>query len=625
MGTKETQDKPFRRSSTLHVSRFTARYIKDPRSAGFHVLRFMLFGLLFFIFFGSVAYSQDITVSADVTPQIISLNETATLRVTISANQQLGNVAPPQLKALPEFNISYGGASSQYNLSSNQVSVSVTWTYVLSPKQVGQFTVPEIHISHSNKTYATEKVTIQVLPKSKKVPQNESTQDTFIDVFSSSTHKVEASVDNSHPYVNEQIIYTFRYLYTDRIPSFNTPKYTPPSLRQFWTTELERKQGRRQVIDGILYWVEEIQAGLFPITAGRVTIEPAKLSLPTARGRTLPQTSKVLVTNPVEVNVRPLPQEGKPTDFVGTVGQYRIHAQTDRQTIETGDGFTLRVQVSGTGNIKTAPAPTVPALPNMAIYDPQITDAIGLVDSKIQGSRTYEYVIIPSKEGDWTMPAIDYPYFDPQTESYQVARTVPITIDVLPNPNGAIGTIPSHTTQSDIHLLKQDIRYIKPDSLELSNQHLYPYKRVSFWFVQTLPIAIVLAVWFYRRRQTKRDPKQLQEQYAAKNALRIIEDAKKRPTDEPTAFYGTLANGLYQYIGDIFNIAPGGLNPELVRQRCEEAGFPESAIAQIVETLTQCDYVRFAPVAANPTDMEAALNRASASINEIEKERRSKL
>jgi hypothetical protein len=574
---------------------------------------------------GSAAYGQNITVAAEVTPKIISLNETATLRVTVSANQQLGNIGPPKLKALPEFNVSYGGASSQYNLTSNQLSVSVTWTYVLRPKKVGQFMVSPVQISHSNKTYTTDPISIKVLPKSKKLSQSGSTQNTFSDAFSNSTHKVEASVDNSRPYVNEQIIYTFRYFYTDRIPSFDSPKYTQPSLRQFWTTELERKRAQRQVIDGTLYWIEEIQVGLFPITAGRVTIEPAKLSLPLSTGRGRPQSSNLLITNPVEVAVRPLPEKRKPTNFAGTVGQYQIHAQTDRQIIEAGDGFTLRVQVSGTGNIKTVPAPTVPTLPNMAIYDPQITDAIGIVDSKVRGSRTYEYVIIPSKEGDWTIPAIDYPYFNPQTGSYQVARTVPITINVIPNPNGAIEATHSHTTQSDIHLLKQDIRYIKPDSLKLSDQHLQPYKHISFWVVQTLPIAVVLFVWFYRQRQAKRDPKQLREQYAAKNALQIIEAAKKHTTDEPAAFYGTLANGLYQYIGDICDISPGGLNPELVRQRCEEAGFPESAIAEIVATLTQCDYVRFAPVAANPTDMEDALNRASASINEIEKERQLKM
>ncbi|RKU07912.1 hypothetical protein C6502_16255 [Candidatus Poribacteria bacterium] len=622
MGTGKAQDKAFKRSgvwrfkypSVFYVSRFT-----------FYALRFALFGFVVFVFCGNVAYSQDITVSAAVTPKIISLNETATLRVTISANQQLGNIAAPKLKASPEFDVSYGASSSQYNLSGNQISVSVTWTYVLRPKKVGQFTVPSIQISHGNKTYTADPISIKVLPKSEKPSQSESTQDTFTDAFSSSTHKVEASVDNSRPYVNEQIIYTFRYLYTARIPSFNSPKYTRPSLRQFWTTELERNRAQRKMIDGTLYWIEEIRVGLFPITAGRVTIEPAKLSLPLSTGRGRPQSPNVLITNPVEVDVRPLPQQGRPTDFVGTVGQYRIHAQTDRQTIETGDGFTLRMQVSGTGNIKTVPTPIVPTLPNMAIYDPQITDAIRVVDSKVRGSRTYEYVIIPSKEGDWTIPAIDYPYFDPQTDSYQVARTMPITINVLPNSDGAVGTTPSHTTQSDIHLLKQDIRYIKPDSLKLSDQHLQPYKRISFWVVQTLPIAVVLLVWFYRQRQAKRDPKQLREQYAAKNALQIIEAAKKHPTDEPTIFYGTLANGLYQYIGDIFDVSPGGLNPELVRQRCEAAGFPESATTQIVDTLTQCDYVRFAPVAANPTDMEDAFNRARTSINEIEKERQLKI
>ncbi len=603
----------FRRSFTLHFLRFT-----------FYAFRFVLSVFLIFAFFGGNAHGQGITVSAEVTPKIISVNETASLRVTISANQQLGDIKPLELNVLPEFNVSYGGSSSQYNLTGNQFSVSVTWTYVLRPKKVGQFSLSNIHVSHDNKTYTANPIAIDVLPQSQRTLQNNSTQDTFTDTFSSSTHKIEASIDNSRPYVNEQIIYTFRYLYTARIPSINSPKYTPPSWRQFWTAELERKQARRQTIDGTLYWIQEIQVGLFPITAGNVTIEPAKLSLPTAAGQRFSQPSKVLVTDPVDLSVRPLPQEGKPANFAGTVGQYRIHAQTDRETIDVGDGFNLRVQVSGDGNIKTIPAPTVPTLPNMAIYDPQITDAIGIVDSKVQGSRTYEYVVIPSKEGRWTVPAIDYPYFDPQTESYQIARTAPIPIEVLPNPNGVTDTALPHTTSADINLLKQDIRYIKPDSLELSNQHLQPYKRVSFWVLQTLPIAIVLSIWLYRQRQAKHDPEKLRERYAAKNALRIIENAKKYAVHEPTAFYGTLANGLYQYIGDIFGISPAGLNPELVRQRCEEAGLPESATTPIFDTLTQCDYIRFAPVTDSPRDMEDTLNRAMSAISEIETERQLK-
>ena len=167
MGTKEASDKQFKRSSVWRVK----------RSFTLHVLRFVL---LVALFFSNAAYSQGITLSADVTPKVISLNETATLRVTVSANQQLGNIAPPKFKALPEFNVSRGGSSSHYNLSGNQISVSVTWTYVLRPKKVGQFTVSDIQISHGNKTYTADPISIQVLPTSKKPPQSESTQDTFV-------------------------------------------------------------------------------------------------------------------------------------------------------------------------------------------------------------------------------------------------------------------------------------------------------------------------------------------------------------------------------------------------------------------------------------------------------------
>ena len=589
-----------------------------------HVSRFTLPGLFVYALFAGVAYSQDITVSAGVTPKIINLNEMATLRVTLSGNTQFSQIAPPRLKSLPAFEVSYSGSSSQYNLIGNQISVSMTWSYLLRPEKVGRFTVPEIHITYGRKTYTTDPITIKVLPKSQKPSRRESSPNAFTDTFSGGAHKVEASVDNSRPYVNEQITYAFRYLYNARIPGFNSPQYAPPPLTRFWEKDLERKRRQRQVIDGTPYWVEEIQVALFPITAGKVTIEPAKLSLPISRGFGRINSPSVLVADAIEVDVRPLPQAGKPANFTGAVGQYQIHTQAHPQTIKAGDGFTLRLQVSGQGNIETLTPPVIPTIPNMTIYDPKITDSIGEVDSKIQGNRTYEYVIIPSEEGNWTIPAIEYPYFHPQKESYHIARTVPITITVLPNPDGATRTTTTQVTHSEMHLLKQDIRYIKPDSLKLTDRSAYPYRRASFWIAQILPVIVVLFVWFYQQQQARRDPKQLRQQNAAKRALKTLEEAEKQIENGPAAFFAALATGLYQYVGDIFDISPGGLNPELARQRCEAGDIPESSTTRFVDMLTRCDYVRFAPVAANPKDMENALNHARGAIHEIEKERQLK-
>ncbi|MCZ6676807.1 MAG: BatD family protein [Candidatus Poribacteria bacterium] len=587
----------------------------------FHVLLFTLLGFSVYVCFAGAAYSQNIRVLAAVTPKIITLDETATLRVTISGDTQFNRLQPPKLKLPPELGASYGGSSSQYNLSGGRIAVSMTWTYLLRGKKAGKFILPRIQIPYGGKTYTTDPITIEVLARSQKPGPSESRANTFTDTFNGGVHKVEAFVDNTQPYVNEQITYTFRYLYNTRIPSLDSPKYTLPAWTRFWEKTLDQKSNRREVVDGTPYWVAEIRVALFPIAAGKTRIEPAKLSLPTSVGFGRIDGLKVLVTDPIEIDVRPLPQSGKPATFTGAVGQYQISAQADRLELEAGDGLTLRVQISGQGNIETLTPPAIPALPNMTVYDPKITDAIGEVGSEIQGRRTYEYVIIPSKAGNWTIPAIAYPYFHPQTESYQIARTVPMTINVMPNPNGAIGTTTTQTVQSDVRVLKQDIRYIKPDSLKLTDQSVYPHKRASFWALQIVPVIVVLATWLYQQQRAKRDFTQLRRQQAAKKALSAIEAVEKQISRGPAAAFAALATGLYQYIGDIFDLSPTGLNPELARQQCEAAGLSEAVTTRLVEVLTQCDYVRFAPVAANPTDTENALNRAKTAIYAIEKER----
>jgi len=473
---------------------------------------------------------------------------------------------------------------------------------------------------------------IEVVPKSQKLTplparEREGAQNSFTDVFNGGPQKIEAFVDNPGPYVNEQITYTFRYLYSARIPSLEPPKYTPPSLTHFWKKELPRKRRHPEVIDGTTYQVEEIKVALFPLTAGATTIEPAQLALPARAGYSRSDTPKVLVTDAIEINVRPLPQTGKPAQFTGTVGQYQINAQVEdsrftgveRGTIEAGNGFTLRLQVSGRGNIETLTEPALPPLPNMTVYSPKITDAMDEAESNIQGSRTYEYVIIPSKAGNWTIPAIEYPYFDPQRESYQMARTVPIPINVLPG--GSTGTTTVRSTQSDIRVLKQDIQYIKPATVKLADGGVYFYQRPSFWGMQLLPVVVLGVAYGYKRQRAKRNFGQLRGQNATRNALRTIEHAEKKIESGSAAFFAALASGLYQYIGDIFTISPTGLTPELVRQQCKETGISEASTTRFVEVLIQCDYARFAPAAMSPTDMASALKGAKAAIHEIEKER----
>ena len=551
-----------------------------------------------------VAYSQDIHVSAEVSPQQIHLDERSMLRVTISGKTRLKQLQPPQLELSPEFIVSYNDLSNQYQWNGDQISPSLTWSYELIPQKVGQFTLTGIRIPYGGKTYAAPPLYITILPSTQEPTRSKRAPNSFTDAFTKAIHKVSAFVDNPHPYVNEQITYTFRYLYTARLPSLDSPTYSLPSLTGFWTKKLPKPPKKTEVIDGTEYWVVEVEVALFPIAAGKTRIEPTQLTLPV--GDT--DTPKILATDAIEIAVRPLPQMEKPPNFTGAVGEYQIDAKVDRSTVEAGSGFTLWLQVSGVGYFEKLKPPISPPIPDATIYHPKVTDKIDEIRSKVWGSRTYEYVIIPSKSGRLTIPEIEYPYFHPQKRRYQIARTDAIEVTVL------------SATTTDSQFMPSERR----DSISENSTNRQPlYKRISFWVTLLLLTAAVLGVWGYRRQSAKSIPNSLQPRNAATDALEAINQAAALIRTEKASsseFFTAIANSLYRYIGNRLNISAAGLDPERVRQQCKDANISESATKQLVEVLMQCDYARFAPVSVPPDNIKNTLKHARAVIHAIEKE-----
>ena len=564
--------------------------------------------LVSIFFYSSTAHSQDINVSATVNPQQIHLNERTTLQVTISGKTQLKHIQPPVLELLPEFIATYAGLSDQYRWLENGISPSITWSYELIPQKTGKFTLKKIRVPYDGKTYVADTLSVTVLPPLQKQVEQGSSPNSFTDALSGSAHKIEAFVDNTRPYVNEQITYTFRHLYTTQLPSGDSPKL--PSLSGFRTWEVPSKQGLTEVINGTKYRVSETRVALFPIAAGRTTIESAQLRLPDSFDFGRSDVPKNLITRQIGIDVRPLPQVGKPANFTGAVGEYQIAAEVKQAEIRVGAGFTLWLQVLGTGNIETLKSPSIPAIPNVTIYDPTVTTEVDEVDSKVQRKHIYAYVVVPAQAGSLTIPEIAYPYFHPQKNRYQVAQTDTITRTVLPELTAGIQSLPNN----------------KEGEPKGAGGVAGPfYKRTSFWGGQLLLVVCilvcVLAVWSYQRKRAKLSPDRRPPQNAGQSALQAIEAAEQTMGHGSAIFFTTLANSLYQYIGDILNISPTGLNPEGVHHQCLKANIPESATKQLVEVLMQCDHARFAPVSRSPDALKNTSQRAKAVIHNIEKNR----
>ena len=550
-------------------------------------------------------FGQSTSVSATLTPDTIAVGQSGTFKITVSSNRRLEAIKPPELGSLlpSSFHAFYLGTQNQYNTINTQMSVSKTWSYSVIPQKEGSFTIPDIVFPLDGKNYQTRPITITVTPRIQ--PRNQTdpqkrtwSRNLFNDPFYGGTQKVEASIDNQSPYVGEQITYTFRYLHTAVLPSIDSPKYQSPPMNRFWKSQLGQQESKIEVISGTQFRVAEIKTALFPMMTGSITIDPATLSLPTSIGLSNWSTPRQLTTEAIKVDVRPLPETGKPTSFEGVVGKYQITSEVDQAKVKVGEAITMHVRISGTGNIETLPELKTPEMIDLTIYDPKITDVTQDTDGKIQGSRTYEYVIIPSKSGRFTIPVIEVFYFDPDKEKYEIMSTNQILLQILPGT-----TIESKITWSDSSTSATN---------EMNTETgLYKIFAWSFGVLFIGVIGIIYRIRVYNHQQSQVDQPKLQQQNAYTNVLTILDQAQS---------FTDLANAIYNYVGDSFDNSSVGLNPEIVKQQLRLGNVPELSIDEIVRILRECDMARFTPITSQDSELKTAVEQAKNVLEKIKEE-----
>ena len=535
---------------------------------------------LFVLLRPTLVQAQAVQLEAIVSPQTISLNQSTTLKITLSGETQLGKIQPPQLTSgnsslWRDLSVSYLGSSNQYRLVNGQVSVPMTWSYALKPKKAGTFTIPPISINYDGQTLRTEKWLLKVVSGS----SAQAKPDTYENPFYGGTQRVEATIDNPLPFVNQQITYTFRYLYTARLPNFDSPKYILPPLPRFWKKQLKSGPSQIETIDGKRFRVEEIKVALFPMTAGRLTIEPAKFRFPASFDLTGQQSSQTLITDSVSLEIRSLPETDQPINFNGVVGRYQISATIDKSEVTVDDAVVLTVVISGFGNIETLPDLQLPVTETLTLYDPKIQDTVEVRQGKIYGQRTYEYVVIPTKPGTTTIPSISYPYFDPETVQYRVTSTWATALTVHPKVNSSVD-VSSPTDGSTPSQISN-----RQDSTSSGSKYLVYRVLVWVFVLLTLGGSGYVGIRKIRQRQVVRRQKQRTVE-PFQNAVRTIESAKS---------FGDLAMGIYGYVGAIYAKPALGLNPEAVQKHLTGISVLPSLIDRLVEILRLCDQEQFAP------------------------------
>jgi len=610
--------------------------------------------LLFLIAIPGILFAQDVSFTAQA-PNKVLLGQQFQLTFTINAEGS--NFMSPEINNFDILNgpmVSTGQNIMNIN-GKLEYSSSMSFTFILQANKVGTFTIPQALITAKGKRYMSNALSITVLNQSQRPAQqnqgNNQPQDRDQtplkddignDVF------LKAVVDKNNPYQGELITVTFKlYTPTNRL-QIDAPEKIP-SYPGFWAQDLLKDATQypqyTETYNGKKYIVAELRkAALYPQKSGVLTIDQlvqnviyqVKVKSKSAFaddpvfgndpffknlmddsffGNEYQNVRKALHSNPITINVKPLPAAGRPLDYTGAVGQFSLKAQVDRTEVNTNDGITLRVSVSGTGNLNLIEKPAINFPPDFEVYEPKIIDNFSNKGGT-SGTRTYEYLIIPRASGVFVIDPIQFSYFNPARQDYTVLSSEKFKLRV----RKGTGASAEASNQSDVKYLGNDIRYLKepPLNIHLSGNRLYG--QPIYWILLGLPIlGFIIFLLLYRRNNRLRgDALLMQRKKATRIAVKRLVKAKKLlDSSQHDAFHEEIAYALWGYISQKFNIPMSLLSMDTAREQLEMRNVDTDLTERFMTTLHDCNYARYAPP-GKALNMQQLYDLAIKTITETE-------
>ncbi len=584
------------------------------------------------------ALAQDVSVQASVEPNPVGLNQAFILTVDISG-ADAKEAANPELPDLERFAAYLSSSSSQQiQIVNGRMSASRSIQYRFQAREVGRFEIPPVTVRVGGNSLQTNPVSLEVVKsaasrasptRSRRRSDNPGIRDD--DLF------LRAEVSQNQVYENEPVIVEYKIYTRVSVASYSLTRI--PSAAGFWSEDFEIASSPStsiEMIGGRRYTVAILKkAALFPTGPGKKVIESMTVECEIRTrgnrrglfddffsdrslfGRSVP---KLITSEPIEIDVQPLPQEGRPSDFSGLVGNLQLDATLDKSRAETNEALTFKLQVSGEGNLRALPAPEFAFPDDFEVYPPRLSESIRKSGGQVSGRKTYEYVLIPRSPGLRTLPAFSWSYFDSTSGSYRRASTAELSVDVT---GEDLTSVPVGSGRGEIRRLRNDIRFIKtnPSTFRAIGGHLYDAP--LFWVVTLGPLVALLGAFGYRRHLDR-----LQGDVAYARRRRAGGQARKRLAKARSLlqganreeFYAEVANALLGFLGNKLNIAEAGLISEEARSELASRGVSKEAIDAYFECLHTCDLKRFSPAGADATEMQEFLDRVQATINSLDKE-----
>lgn len=569
--------------------------------------------------------SAQVQFEAKVSKQTLGINER--LRIDFVMNEDGDNFTPPSFEG---FRV-VGGPSQQVSQTwiNGRATFNKSYIYILLPLQRGNLTIKQATIEIKGQTYKTAPIKINVT-----AAVDESKDPNSPDYVPSGGIHLIAEISNSNPYLNQPITVVYKLYVSNNVSVRNWKEIDNPKFNDFWSQNIDIKN---LVVENGKYNGEDYRfvvlrkTVLYPQKSGKLTIEPLSLDIvvdqPTNRRDIFGRVQFVTANKTVSagskiINVKPLPEAGKPQDFTGAVGQFNFVVKSSKTELKHGESLDLDISVSGNGNLKlfTLPKPIVPSA--LEMYDPVHNEQVSTPLTGMQGKISDKYTIIPQFQGNYTIKGLSFSYFDLSTKSYKTITSKDIVIKVLDGPTSSDSAVAS---SSQAGVAKQAVKSTNQFRFIALATNLKAIHKEDFfgsglfYTLVLLPFLFIPIIVLAKKKKEAIDSDVVGNKRKMSNRLakKYLSEAKKQINNKEP-FYIALEKALHNFLKAKLHIETSEMSKDKIREILLERNARPETIDDFINLTENCEFARYAPYSS--VAIQQDFDKAVTVISELEKQ-----
>ena len=596
-------------------------------------------------------FAEEVVFKAQAPAQVIVGRP---FQLTYSVNQRSRDLRAPEFTDFDYLAGPYTSTSSSTSFVNGHRTSTFeqTYTYTLMAQKAGTFTIAPATIRVDGESVQSNGVRITVLPEDEQPQQqtqssqqsavsSQSQQSSQSGNVSSENIFVRTIASKTRVHEQEALMITYKLYFANVDVAQLTNNTKLPEFTGFLKQDLEQGEIQTQLehYNGRNYQTAVLyRTILYPQHSGDISIDPAKfeavLRVQTQqRVRSIfddffgsyTNVTKMLTAPGMTIHVAALPG-GKPAGFSGGVGKFTMTPSISQTELQTNDAVTIKIDISGAGNMKLIKTPAIDWPEGFEPYDPKVTNNFNTTMAGVSGTKSIEYLAIPRSAGDYSIPPVTFSYFDIEDKAYRTLSTPEYTIHVK---RGAGETeavsgqqaVVSYTHKEDIKQLGTDIRYIDTKAPKASRQQsAISNQYIWLWYVVPLVLAIILLIVL--RKQIKENADITRVRYKRANKVaqkRLKAAAAALKANNKDAFYAAIEQAAWTYLSDRLSIPTADLNKENIAALLSQKGVSEALIKEVKDVLSTAEFARYAP--STDHTMEDLYKATTKLINDLEEEK----